>query len=291
MKLIDMHVHSTFSDGTCTPTEIVKLAEEKKVSAFVLTDHDTVAGVEEAMEAAKNSPVRVLPGIEISAVYKNKDIHILGYHIDIYNEEFLNRLDTYQRERDFRNGEMIRLLAEQGFDISMEQIKQKFPNAALTRAHLARYLLDHGYVESINEAFQKYVGEGCPCYLPKDGISAEEALECIRIAGGRPVLAHPFLYRIPWEEVKELVAYMAEIGIEGLEVLYYKHTLEEKEKLGRLANQYKLFITGGSDFHGANKPTEIGTGKGNLRVPECLLRNIEEQPDRYVGAVVHKFAV
>ncbi len=275
MGYIDMHVHSTFSDGMCTPKELVEIAQEKNLKAFVLTDHDTVAGVEQTIQAAKGSGVTVLPGIEVSAVYKGRDIHILGYDVNIYSQPFLERLTDYQKEREDRNNRMILLLAKQGFDISKEKLEECFPKAVMTRAHFARYLFDKGQVSSIKEVFTKYIGVGCCCYLPKKEITPEEAMSCIVMAGGHPVLAHPMLYHMEKKEIEALVRYLISLGLEGIEAIYSNNSQEDERFLRQLAKKFHLYITGGSDFHGSNKPAiQMGTGKNNIHVPEELLKNI-----------------
>lgn len=275
MGFIDMHVHSTFSDGTCTPEELVQIAQEKKLKAFVLTDHDTVAGVEQTIKVAEGSGIIVLPGIEVSAVYQGRDIHILGYDVDIHNKQFLDRLNYYQNERESRNDRMIQLLAEHGFSISKQKIEERFPGAVMTRAHFARYLFDEGQVSSVKEAFEKYIGVGCPCYLPKKEITPEEAMSCILIAGGHPVLAHPMLYHMERNEIEILVRYLISLRLEGIETIYSNNSKEQEQFLRQLAKKFGLYITGGSDFHGSNKPAiQMGTGKNNIHVPEELLKNI-----------------
>lgn len=275
MGYIDMHVHSTFSDGTCTPEELVTIAQEKGLKAFVLTDHDTVTGVEQTIQAAKGSGVVVLPGIEVSAVYQGRDIHILGYDVDIHNPAFLERLAYYQKEREERNDRMILRLAEHGFSISKEKIEARFPGAVMTRAHFARYLLDEGQIGTVKEAFEKYIGVGCPCYLPKKEITPEEAMSCILMAGGHPVLAHPMLYHMEKKEIEVLVRYLISLGLEGIEAIYSNNSQDDERFLRQLAKKFNLYITGGSDFHGSNKPAiQMGTGKNNIRVPEELLKNI-----------------
>lgn len=278
MGYIDMHVHSTFSDGMCTPEQLVQIAKEKGLKAFVLTDHDTVAGVEATIEAAKGSGVTVLPGIEVSAVYQGRDIHILGYDVDIYNKQFLERLAYYQKEREDRNDRMILLLAEHGFSISKQKIEARFPGAVMTRAHFARYLFDEGQIGSVKEAFEKYIGVGCPCYLPKKEITPEEAMSCIQLAGGHPVLAHPMLYHMEKKEIEVLVRYLISLGLEGIEAIYSNNSEEDERFVRQLAKKFGIYITGGSDFHGSNKPAiQMGTGKNNIHVPEQLLYSIWKQ--------------
>ncbi|RZS92784.1 PHP domain-containing protein [Cuneatibacter caecimuris] len=275
MAFIDLHVHSNASDGTETPAGVVELAAKAGLIAIALTDHDTVQGVEEALENSKSKDILTIPGVELSAVYQNRDIHILGYSIDYKNPGFLSVLDRYQEARADRNRKMIRKMADLGFDISEEKVEREFPGAVLTRAHFARYLLNHGYVKSNKEAFERYLDAGKPCYLPKALITPREAMDAIRNAGGHPVLAHPMLYRLGAEELDKLVAYLKELGLEGIETYYSSNTKQEEKRTKALGKKYGLFLTGGSDFHGSNKPAiSIGTGKGNLHIPEELLQNV-----------------
>ena len=281
MKKIDLHVHSNHSDGTLSPSDLVKLAYQSGLSAFALTDHDTVSGVSEAVEMAKEMEeiqpysMTVIPGIEMSAVYQDQEIHILGLNVDHKNVRFSEILECYQKERDERNCRMVKLLATYGFDISMEQLEQTFPGAILTRAHFARYLKDHGYVESIQEAFAKYIGAGCPCYLPKKERSVQEAITSIQLAGGHPVLAHPPQYNLSQSELEKLVRLLVSYGLEGIEAIYSTYSHNETCNMRKIAKKFNLFITGGSDFHGDNKPhIHLGKGLGNLQVPYDLLKNI-----------------
>lgn len=281
MNRIDLHVHSNHSDGTMCPSDLVELAQETGLSAFALTDHDTVSGIGEAIKAAKelelksHSSLKVIPGIEVSALYGNREIHILGLNVDYTNQEFLSVLEKYQNEREKRNGRMVALLAAQGFDISMEKLKKEFPYAVLTRAHFARYLKEHGYVSSMKEAFSRYIGEGASCYLPKKDISPREAISCIRLAGGHPVLAHPPQYNLVSSELEGLVRQLITYGLEGIEAIYSTYSIKEERAMRTLAKKFNLYLTGGSDFHGNNKPNiHMGTGLGELYVPDLLLKNI-----------------
>lgn len=275
MSYIDLHVHSTKSDGTVTPADLVRLAKQADLSAFALTDHDTVAGVVEARAAGEKEGIRVITGAELSALYEGKDIHILGLNLDETNEELLDTLAYYRDAREGRNEKMAELLRKQGFDVTLEKMEQKFPGAVLTRAHFARYLLDAGYTESMAETFEKYIGDGCPCYVPKEYIPFEKAIPLILHAGGHPVLAHPLQYRQPGDELEKMLRHGIECGLEGIEAIYTTHTPSEERRMKKLAKKYSLFITGGSDFHGSNKPKiSLGTGYGNLRIPEELLEPI-----------------
>ncbi|MFQ9510419.1 MAG: PHP domain-containing protein [Lachnospiraceae bacterium] len=276
MKYIDLHVHSTASDGTCTPSELVQLAKEQGLYAFALTDHDTVSGIDEAIHAAKKTDIKVIPGIEMSAVYNGQDIHILGYKIAYKDEIFLKKIHEYQSARTSRNEKMITLLHDYGFDIDTEKLYAMFPDAVLTRAHFARYLLEKRYVKSAKEAFEKYIGSGCPCYLPKKEITMKEALTCILQAKGYPVFAHPMLYHMDEKALDELLSKLVPLGLKGIEAIYSTNNSYDELVTRKLAKKYNLFITGGSDFHGTNKPyIQLGIGKGNLKIPYELLENIK----------------
>lgn len=277
-KYIDLHVHSTASDGTYTPSEVVSYAAEKNLYAIALTDHDTIDGISEARQAALEQGHRliVIPGIEISADFHGTDIHILGLNIDYTNKEFLRKIDECKRLRIERNKKMIQKLNALGFPITEETISQRYgKKASITRAHFARYLLDEGYVKTKEEAFKKYFNKGAPCYIPRTQMTPEEAISVILKAGGHPVLAHPLLYKLDRDMVLKLIAYLKELGMEGIEGIYSLNSSEDDAFLLKTAKMYGLYITGGSDFHGTNKPDiDMGVGKGNLLIPKEILNNI-----------------
>lgn len=277
MKYIDLHVHSTVSDGTFTPTELVAEAKRCNLSAFALTDHDTVRGFEEAKKASEGSGVEVIPGVEISAAYKKKDIHILGLLIDPNYEPLKRSLDTALLERDQRNAKMAQNLAAGGLDIDIERLTAAFPpDTVLTRAHFAKFLLETKQIKSINEAFEHYLNADGPYYVPREYISPKNAIKLIKQAGGIPVLAHPLVYHLPEEELDALIARLKNAGLEGLEVFYSANTGFDEGIVRRYANKYNLIMTGGSDFHGANKPhISMGSGKGNLKIPYSVLENLK----------------
>lgn len=275
MKYIDLHVHSNESDGTFSPTQLVEYALEKKLVAFALTDHDTVNGIKEAVNAASHCPLQVIPGIELSTAYQNRDVHILGLFIDYTSELLINQLNELNILRTNRNKTMCELLQKEGFDISTDQMYHKFGNSIITRAHFARYLLDKGYISSIDEAFDKYLSEGCRCYVPKIKYTPKEAIDLIRKANGIPVLAHPLLYHFSNQELEELIIFLKKAGLIGIEAIYSLNKSQDEKNMLALAHKYNLKVTGGSDFHGKNKPNiDLGVGKGNLRVPSSLLANL-----------------
>lgn len=274
---IDLHVHSNASDGTYTPEELVNYAVEKNLDFFALTDHDTVAGIERASAEAlrlstDSKKITVIPGVELSTAYNKKDIHILGLFVDYKDKSFIERLCRFNTLRNERNKKMCDLLKNEGIDISMSKMQEKFGETVITRAHFARFLLDNGYVASINEAFKNYLSAGCPCYVPKVKCTPCEAIDIIKKAKGFPILAHPLLYNMTDEELEDLIEKLKASGLTGIEAVYSLNTGSDEEKLISLAKKYKLFITGGSDFHGNNKPDiDLGTGKGNLNIPLSLL--------------------
>ncbi|MFV0528343.1 MAG: PHP domain-containing protein [Lachnospiraceae bacterium] len=268
---IDLHVHSTFSDGTCTPTELVRIAEAKNLRAFALTDHDTVRGIPEAREAAADSSVEVIAGIELSTNYNGRDLHILGLGIDYTSEVFLASLHEFRDSRTVRNRKLIASLTAHGIDISVEKLQAEFPAGVLTRAHMAAYLQNHGYVATKDEAFKRYLGDKAPCFVPREKVTPQMGIDLIHTGGGKAVLAHPLLYGLSRNGLKTHVGMLKEQGIDGIEVVYSKNQNDDTSRLRHLAEQFELPITGGSDFHGENSPgIEMGTGKGNLFVPYSL---------------------
>lgn len=270
-EYIDLHVHSKMSDGTLTPTEVVKLAYEKGLSAIALTDHDTVDGVEEAINAGKEYGVEVIPGVELSAEYKGSDLHILGLKVDIYNEEFARKVAVCRDSRYNRNLKMVEKLNEQGFPITWEEMLKRFGNITVTRAHFAKYLIDEGYVASKEEAFSKYLEPGRPCYVSREKVTPKEAIDMILGAGGHPILAHPMLYKMPLDRLESVIVMLKDYGLQGIEAVYSLNRPEDDSFLAKLAKRHGLYVTGGSDFHGEIKPhIALGTGKGNLRITKSL---------------------
>ncbi len=278
MKAIDLHVHSTKSDGSYTPAELVNYALEKGLAAFALTDHDTTDGLDEALAAANGKNIEVIPGIEFSSEYEGRDIHIVGLYIDYHSDFFKRRLVHFVNGRILRNQEMCRRLADHGIPVSYEALTAEFPDCVITRAHYARYLLNHGYVKSLSEAFERYIGDHAPCFVPRKKITPMRAVEIIRKAGGFPILAHPMLYHMGTTQLEKLVASLKEIGLMGIEAIYSTHTPSDERKIRALAQKYDLCISGGSDFHGTAKPgLDLGTGYGKLFVPYDVLTTIKEK--------------
>lgn len=276
MSFIDLHVHSSASDGTLTPEEIVALAKEKKITAIALTDHDTMEGVKKAKRAAVGSELEVISGIEISCEYQGREIHILGLFLEEDCEELLSDLAYYRAKRDERNEKMISNFQKAGIPMTMEELNRGDANAVITRAHFARYLVEHGYVKKKDDAFKKYLGKKCSFYETREYITPKRAIELIRKAKGLSFLAHAYLYKMSDKEIKQMVEELISYGLDGLEVYHSSHNICESRKLLALAKEKGLLVSGGSDFHGANKPDiDLSVGRGNLRLPHYILEEIK----------------
>lgn len=283
MELTDLHVHSTASDGTFTPRELVAEAKAKGLVSFALTDHDTVAGVSAAVECGRESGIEVIPGIEISCSYTSgaiidKEVHIVGLFIDYEDSAFLAEVSKLSSSRDGRNEQIIDRMRAAGFDISMEAMIDMFgSNTVITRAHFARYMTEKGYVKDNAQAFEKYLGDGMPFFVPRTKLNPKRAIELIREAGGVAVLAHPILYNLSETELTALASSLKKAGLTGIEAIYSTYRSGDEILIRRIAGECGLLISGGSDFHGSNKPyIHLGIGKGNLKVPYELAVNLKK---------------
>ena len=277
MKYIDLHVHSNYSDGTCSPTKLVALAKKAQLSAIALTDHDTTDGLAKIFEAAGETDIEIIPGIEFSTEYLGIDIHILGLDMDWASSNFQTQLMLFKDSRKMRNEKMIKKLADTGIDISWEQMQKRFGKAVWTRAHFALYLLEHDYVKDIAEVFTKYIGDHSPYFVPREKVTPVQAVHLIRQYGGIPILAHPLAYGLSKEQLQILLEELKKAGLIGLEAIYSTHSKTDEDYLRQLARINQLGISGGSDFHGNNKPDiQLGIGKGNLRIPYDILKQLRE---------------
>jgi 3',5'-nucleoside bisphosphate phosphatase len=268
-RFVDLHCHSTASDGTLAPAEVVRLAERNGLSALALTDHDTIGGVAEAAAEAKNLGIDFLPGIEISAEYPPPGtLHILGYGIDPESSTLKELTKQLISGRDNRNPQIVAKLNELGVAVSMAEWEAEAKGGVLGRPQLAAILHRKGYVNSIKQAFDKYLGQGAPGYFDKERLLPKRALEMIRESGGLPVLAHPIQLRTQNDaQLERVVKDLLDLGLAGIEVIHSDHDAAWVEKCTRLAERYHLLKTGGSDFHGGNKKDiDLGIARGQ-RVP------------------------
>lgn len=280
MNSVDLHVHSNKSDGTLTPSGLVELAVAKGLTAFALTDHDTVDGIDEAVAASAGKPVEVIPGIEFSTEYEGKDIHIVGLFIEYNSPLFRSQIKAFVDSRVLRNQKMCERLRDAGADISYEKLLSRFPQAVITRAHYARYLLETGFVKSLPEAFERYIGDRCPCFVPREKVTPGQAVSLIRETNGLAVLAHPTLYHMSDARLEALALSLKDAGLDAIECIYSTYTAGEQRQMQALAKKLGLLPSGGSDFHGGAKPgLELGTGYGRLFVPEEILIRLKERRD------------
>lgn len=275
MERIDLHVHSTESDGSLTPTELVTLALEKGLSAMALTDHDTTSGLEEAHQAAKGTSLEIINGIELSTQYNTLELHVLGLDIQYDDSLFQDQLKGFQKQRVNRNREMCQKLQAQGIPITYENLLNSFPYAVITRSHFATYMLEHGHVRSSKEAFERYIGDYACCYVPREKVTPQQGIQLILQAKGIPILAHPLLYHMSTKNLRVLLQELKQEGLMGIEAVYSSHSPSQERMVKALAKEFNLKISGGSDFHGVPKPNlDLGTGYGKLFIPSTILQDL-----------------
>ncbi len=276
---IDLHVHTTASDGTFSPSEVVKHAQAKGLTAIAITDHDTVQGVAEAVEVGRLLGLEVIPGVEISVDHANKEMHILGYFIELDSPVLAEKLKELQSYRELRNPLMVEKLCSLGLAVTLEEVAAIAQGDIIGRPHFAALLVKKGYVVDKPTAFERYLAQGKPAYVKKEKLTPAEGIQLILAAGGIPVLAHPkyLLESNSPESLSTLIKSLKKLGLQGIEVYYSTHTTQEEKLYKKLANSENLLLTGGSDFHGDNKPEIfLGSGKGNLSIPYQLLSNLKE---------------
>ena len=276
MKKIDLHIHTTSSDGTLSPSEVVAEALRLGLSAIAVTDHDTAHGCAEAAEAAAGSGLEVVPGIEISTKHSGP-VHILGYFVDASHPVMSEALDWIVRDRDERNEKMCELMRADGIDVDYGAMRERF-GEVIGRPHFARLLVERGLARDVKDAFDKYVEKGRKYYQGRSFLPLERSVGIIREAGGTAVLAHPFQYRLDDAGLRGLIERCLDCGLGGIECRYSGYDEDMTAYLESLAREYGLVRTGGSDFHGSNKPEiSIGSGKGSLSVPCEYLEELKSR--------------
>lgn len=275
--MIDLHTHSLASDGTLSPSQLVEHAKREGLCALALTDHDTISGLEEAFHRAKELKLSFLCGVEISVKFEGPGhFHLLGYFLTPQIPALEETLQALQRARDKRNILMLEKLRNLGIDITLEELRT-LTKGEIGRPHFARLLVEKGVVKSFEEAFAKFLKKGAPAYVPKALLEPEVAIKKILECGGIPVLAHPITLKLEKEELVKYLESLVEMGLKGIEAIYPEHPLPFTEFLMEKAKYFNLLITGGSDFHGANKPDiKIGKGFGNLKVPYVYYVNLRK---------------
>ena len=266
---VDLHTHTTASDGTLSPPQLVVHALEVGLSAIAVTDHDTMGGLDAAFDAARASAFEVVPGVEISTSHAGVEVHLLGYFVDPSWSELAEQLLSRRDDREERAQEMVARLGALGVHIEYEDVKREAGRGAVGRPHVAAALVTKGWVRDKQEAFDRWLGDGRPAAVPKPVFPLAGAIALLRELGAVPVVAHPGLLKRP-----DLVAEMPALGIEGVEVFYPKHLPQQQKDLALFARDHGLVATGGSDFHSPGQPAALGSQRIAAEVLEQLRARI-----------------
>ena len=250
---MDLHAHTTASDGSLSPAELVHLAVSCGLGALGVTDHDTLAGLPEALESASGCGIELVPGVELSVEYPGH-FHLLGYLFDPAYAPLDDRLRYLRDHRASRNVRMLEKIQECGLPITLEDVRAEAGGEVLGRPHMAKALVRKGIVDSVKEAFNRYLADGRPCHVPKAKLTPEEGIALIRAAGGVPVMAHPFTLKMDPEKLEAELCRLKECGLGGIECYYSQHSPDQQNLFLGIARRLDLVATGGSDFHGDTKP-------------------------------------
>ncbi len=281
MSRIDLHLHTTHSDGSLRPSEVLALAKSANVAALAITDHDITTGIPEAITAGEELGIEVVPGVEISSFDGTSELHILGYFVRWQDQEFNERLAMLRASRHRRNPLIVERLRAAGLEVTYEEIQALAGTESVGRPHIAQLLMRKRYVTSAKEAFDRYLAEGRPAYVARELPTPAEAIGWIRGAKGVAVLAHPTWVKVASEGLASQVRALRNAGLGGVEVHYSTHSPSETNRYLELARQLDLLVTGGSDFHGLTKPDiSVGTGRGGLKVHPSLLDPLKEAAAR-----------
>ncbi|MDZ7370085.1 MAG: PHP domain-containing protein [candidate division KSB1 bacterium] len=267
---VDLHLHSVYSDGLLTPKQIIEEAQRRGLKAVSITDHDAVAGVEEALTFGSLLGVEVIPGIEISVLHQGVEIHLLGYYIDSSSAAIAGYIELLAESRRERAQKIVQALEKEGINIAYEMVLQKANGAPIGRPHIAQVMVEEGYVFSVYEAFQKYLGENRSGDIPKFSLSLRHAVEIIKDAGGLVFWAHPATTPVP----EELLPLLLACGLDGIEVIHPKHPPEKQAQFADWAKRFRLLQSGGSDCHGGREGNLM---LGTMKVPESLFTQIKER--------------
>ena len=275
--MIDLHTHTTFSDGSLTPAELVGEATAVGLTAVAVTDHDTVDGLPEALAAGERLGIRVVPGVEINLEHERVTMDMLGYFLGgPPSEELKAQLAELRIYRDERNARILERLAELGFALEPDDLVAAAENGAVGRPHIGEALVRRGYAGSVKEAFERFLGRGAPAWVDRRRLSLGAALRLLRASGGLPVLAHPGIIHADAAGLEHIVRDAAKLGMAGIECYYPLHDAATVARCLALAEKYALVPTGGSDFHGSVKPdAHLGVGSAGLPLPDELLADLE----------------
>jgi len=281
MGYVDLHLHTTASDGVRSPSNLVNYAKEKGLQAIAITDHDTIEGLEEAMAEGRRINFEVIPGIEISAEYSPGSMHLLGYFLDIHHPLLNERLAYLQKARAERNPKIVEGLNRLGIKVTYEDVIKASGGGQVGRPHFAQVLLERGYVRSIQEAFERFLKKGAPAYHDKFRFKAEEAIHFIQEASGVAVIGHPnTLGANGVSELDALLSQLVKEGLKGIEVYYPEHSPAEVATYKFLAEKYGLVMTGGTDYHGIEgNNLEVGVGRGNMKLPYSMVEALKAARD------------
>jgi predicted metal-dependent phosphoesterase TrpH len=282
MGHIDLHLHTTASDGVLSPSEVVRYAKAMGLQAIAITDHDTIEGCEEGLAEGERIGFEVIPGIEISAEHSPGSMHILGFFLDIHHPLLNERLRYLQKARAERNPRIVEKLNRLGIDITFEEVLKASGGGQVGRPHFANVLLEKKYVRSFQEAFDRFLKKGAPAYVDKFRFSSREALHFIDEAKGVAVLAHPNTLGVNgYSELEKLILQLVKEGLKGIEVYYPEHSPTEVAQYKTIADRYSLLSTGGTDYHGMEKNgLDIGTGRGEMKLPYSIVENLRAVRNR-----------
>jgi len=265
----DLHAHSTASDGELTPAALVRYARERGLSALALTDHDTVDGIDAAIQAARGTVLEIVPGVELSCDVPRTEVHVLGYFIRWHDSNFEGKLLKFREGRYGRAEKMVKKLTALGAPITFERVKQIAGDASIGRPHVAQALVEAGHVATVSEAFERYIGRTGPAYVERFRLTPEDAVALILRAGGVPVLAHP-------RDVTHFIEPLVKVGLIGLEAQYGMYDDATRTELIHWAQRYDLIVTGGSDFHGLNRMAYL-SDLGEVKVPFQVVEQLRER--------------
>ncbi len=277
MSQVDLHTHSTASDGTYTPFELVRHATNRGLKAIALTDHDTTRGIKEALDAGSQLGLEVIPGCELSVEHQGL-MHIVGLWINPEAQVLKKALQELMAKRNNRNEIMLEKLQQAGLDITLQEVRNLAGEAAMGRPHIARVLMNKGIVSSMQQAFDQYIGPKGAAYIPKEKFTPEKAIAMLKSEQATVILAHPYSLGLQLDDLEKELVRLKQMGLDGMEVYYPEHGPEQTRNYAELCRKLDLLPSGGSDFHGAVKPEiSLGKGRGKLNLPYSLVQTMKDK--------------